>query len=764
MQEAREAGVRGCRIEVRGTVQGVGFRPWVYRIARELGIAGRVRNDPSGVLIDAFADPQALERFREALRRAPAPAEVQALSWREIAPEPARTFSIEASSDAAERRISIPPDLATCPDCVREISDPGDRRAGYPFTNCTACGPRFTIATDVPYDRAATAMRSFTLCAACAREYGDPLDRRFHAEPNACPHCGPRLRAMDEHARDLEGDALGTAARALCGGRIVAVKGIGGFHLACDATSGPAVRRLRERKRRDEKPFAVMVRTLEDAQRFADLTVAEARLLASPQAPILLARRKPDTCLADEVAPRNSLVGLLLAYTPLHHLLLARVGRPLVMTSGNRSEEPIAYRDADALARLRGIADVFLLHDREIVTPCEDSVVRFVAGRPVLLRRSRGYVPRPVRLAGPVRRPVLACGGQLKNTFCLAAGDMAVLGPHIGDLDSPESLQALDEAIGRMTRFLAISPQIVAHDLHPDYASTRYAMGRKEPSKIAVQHHHAHVASALAERGLEGPVLGVAYDGIGYGLDGTAWGGELLLANASRFERIATLRPLRLPGGEQAIRQVWRLSAALLDDAFDGDPPLGSIPLFASVPPARLALVRQMASRGVSSPLAHGVGRLFDAVGALVSGRTVARYEGQIALEWDVAADPEEGGRYSFAIDRARIPWELDLRAMVRELVGDLRAGHPPAAISAKFHNTLAVATSALVRAASTRHGHLPVVLTGGCFQNARLAGSIADDLSPRFDVLLHGSVPPGDGGLALGQALVADAVARGGS
>jgi len=761
MRHAPEANPLGQHIEIRGTVQGVGFRPWVYRVAKELGIAGRVSNDASGVIIDAFADDKALLKFRETLLNAPTPARVQTFTVRAIPAEAAAGFSIVGSTEATQRRISIPPDLAICPECAREIADPWNRRFSYPFTNCTHCGPRFTIATDVPYDRPATTMGAFRLCGACAREYSDPVDRRFHAEPTACPRCGPSLRALDADGGELATAALAEAAFELREGGIVAVKGIGGFHLACDATSAGAVRRLRERKRREEKPFAVMVRDLEAARRLAILSPEEERLLSSPEAPIVLVQRRRPSVIADEVAPRNPLLGLLLPYSPLHHLLLRAVDRPLVMTSGNLSEEPIAYRNEEALERLRGIADLFLVHDREIATRCDDSVARIVAGKPMVLRRSRGYVPRPIRLRRPVRRPVLAVGAHLRNTFCLAVDDMAVLGPHIGDLDGPDALQSLADAADRMARFLRVKPEVIAHDLHPTYASTAYALARAEAIKIGVQHHHAHVVSAMAEHGLSGPVIGVAFDGTGYGQDGTAWGGEVLLAGTNGFERLATLRPIWLAGSEQAIRQPWRLALALLDDAFGGEAPLDGLPLFAQITPEQVRVVRQMIARGVNSPLAHGVGRLFDGAGALVLGRATSAYEGQVATEWNLAANPAERSRYGFDIDRSGSPWILDPRPMIRAMAQDVRAGRPAGDISAAFHDTLAAATAALVGAAAVRHGRLPVVLTGGCFQNARLAETVLADLSPQFDVYLHGEVPPGDGGIALGQALIADAVSR---
>jgi len=761
MRIVEHAETIGQRIEIRGTVQGVGFRPWVYRVARQLGVAGCVRNDASGVIVDAFADEEALRKFRETLAAAPAPARVQTLRVLSIPSEERPGFAIAPSTAAEQRRVSIPPDLALCEHCAAEIGDPANRRFTYPFTNCTRCGPRFTIATDVPYDRAATTMRPFRLCGECAREYQDPGDRRFHAEPNACPRCGPRLWAVDAAGVELAAAPIAEAALVLREGAIVALKGVGGFHLACDAASSEAVRRLRERKRREEKPFAVMVSDLEQARSIALLGAEAERLLASPEAPIVLAPRRWEAPIADEVAPRNPLLGLLLPYSPLHRLLLRAVGRPLVMTSGNLSDEPIAYRNDEALQRLRGVADLFLLHDREIVTRCDDSVAAVVAGKPLLMRRSRGYVPRPIRLARPVRRPVLAVGGHLKNTFCLAVDDMAVLGPHIGDLDGADALESLAGAVERMTRFLGVTPALLAHDLHPLYGSTRYALERPEPLKIGVQHHHAHVASAMAEHGLRGPVIGVAFDGTGYGPDATAWGGEVLHATLAGFDRVATLRPIPLAGAEAAIRQPWRIALALLDDAYAGEGDLRGLPVFDEVPADAVRVARQMIARGMNSPLAHGVGRLFDGVGALVLDRATSAYEGQIALEWNLVAEPGEGARYPFEIDRSVSPWVLDTRPMIRAVVEDLRAGKGAPAISAAFHDTLAAATSEMVRAAVQSYGRLPVVLTGGCFQNARLAETIVADLSPQLEVYLHGEVPPGDGGLALGQAVVADAVAR---
>jgi hydrogenase maturation protein HypF len=623
--------VEGRRIQVRGTVQGVGFRPFVYRLAREEGVSGCVRNEARGVTIEAFGTAPALDVFLRRIEtdRPPA-AEVREVCAEAIPADAAPGgFEIVASRGEGERRVSIPADLATCPECQAEVHDPRDRRHGYAFTNCTHCGPRYTIARDVPYDRAATTMAGFALCGECRREYEDPADRRFHAQPVACPACGPRLRLLGPAGEELEAsNPLLAAAAALRDGRIVAVKGLGGYHLACDATSSGAVRRLRERKKRDEKPFAVMVPDVAAARAAAVLDAAEEALLACVERPIVLVRRRSSSGLAAEVAPGNPLVGLLLAYTPLHVLVLEAVGRPLVMTSANLSEEPMAAKDDEALARLCGIADLFLAHDREIENRCDDSVARVIAGRPTILRRSRGYVPRAVRLATAVERPVLACGAHLKNTFCLAAGHEAFLGPHVGDLDNLEAGRAFEEQVERLQRFLGIVPEVIAHDLHPDYFSTRYARARPEAVKVAVQHHHAHVAAAAAEHGLDGPVLGLAWDGTGYGTDGTAWGGELLLVDGAAFERLATLRPLRLAGSDQAIREVWRIALAALDDAFSGAPPLDALALFDGVSARDVAVVRQMAAKSVRSPLAHGAGRWFDARGGGRATRGRSRSSG----------------------------------------------------------------------------------------------------------------------------------------
>ena len=755
----------GLHIEIRGTVQGVGYRPWVFQLAHRMIIRGVVWNDSAGVSIDAFGTSDVLDGFATALRSAAPPAaRVRSVTSAAIPFVAHSAFLMADSVASAERLVSIPADLATCDDCLSELLDPADRRYRYPFINCTNCGPRYSIVRDTPYDRANTSMVPFPMCDACRHEYASPEDRRFHAQPNACPACGPRLVAMrSPHEHIATPDAIRFAARAIRAGFTVALKGLGGFQLACDATCTQAVQRLRERKRRERKPLAVMVRDLAQAEEIVELTDAERALLMSIERPIVLARTRADSPLASLVSGAIPLTGIFLPYTPLHHLLLRDAGVPLVMTSGNFSDEPMVTTNGEALERLHDIADVFLMHNRDIVTRVDDSVARVIDGAPALLRRARGYVPRAIETGRAFSEPILACGAHLKNTFCIAAGSNAFLGPHIGDLESVETLTAYETAIERMKKFVGASPTVLAHDLHPDYFSTRYALAQEGMRTIAVQHHHAHVVSAMAEHGLEGPVIGIAYDGTGFGTDGTAWGGEILIAHYEDFERFATFRPISLAGGDQAIRQPWRIALALLDDAFGGEPPLHAIPLFRETRLLDVGAVRRMIQRGLNTTPARGVGRYFDALGAIVLGLPDAHYEGEVAFRWNMIADNAERGRYPIVIHDGVAPWEIDPRPMVKAAVDDLLAGRSAATISARFHNTLAAATADVARAALTCRGQMPVVLSGGCFQNARLAESVMDALRPAAHVVMNRDVPAGDGGIALGQAFVADARLRAG-
>lgn len=751
----------GRHIEIRGTVQGVGFRPWVYQVARSIGVGGSVRNDSRGVIIDAFGTAEEVDRFVHALEiGAPPAARVRSIEWSTIPYQPSFEFTIEESAPSAEHQVSIPADLATCDECLSEMLDPANRRYRYAFTNCTNCGPRYSIVTGSPYDRAKTSMARFTMCEPCRHEYENPLDRRFHAQPNACPDCGPALSALTPHGAPIQtNDPVNFAARAIRAGLVVALKGIGGFHLACDARSSQAVRRLRERKRREAKPLAIMARDLEEAESIAALTASDRALLTSVERPIVLARLRPESVIAKEVSSNDVVVGIFLPYTPLHHLLVREVSVPLVMTSGNVSDEPMVTTNRDAIEQLGAIADVFLMHDRDIVTRVDDSVVRVIAGAPTILRRSRGYVPRAIETSREFKEPILACGAHLKNTFCIATGTRAFPGPHIGDLDSVQTMRDYEAAIEQMKEFVGVNPTVIAHDLHPDYESTRYALAQEGARTIGVQHHHAHVASVMAEYGIDGPVIGVAYDGTGYGPDGTAWGGEILIATYDHFDRFASFRPIALAGGEQAIHQPWRVALALLDDAYDGAPPLDSIPLFASIPSTAVAGARRLIAKRLNSPMARGVGRLFDAFGSFILGLADARYEGELAFRWNVVADEGEHWRYPIVIHEDKTPWEIDPRVTVQAAIEDLIAGRSAATISARFHNTIAAATIEVARAAAAAHGELPVVLSGGCFQNARLAESIIDPLRATTRVFMNRNVPPGDGGIALGQAFVANAV-----
>lgn len=755
---------------VRGIVQGVGFRPFVYGLAQRLGLGGFVLNDSDGVTLEIEGPAGALDAFEQTLRTAPPPlARIDEISVESVAPCVETMFRIETSRAAAVRNTLISPDVATCDDCQRELFDPADRRFGYPFINCTNCGPRFTIVLDVPYDRAQTTMRVFPMCPACQAEYDDPLNRRFHAQPNACAVCGPSLGFQwwsTEFRPRLPDDAspLEQAATALAQGAILAIKGLGGYHLACDALDSAAVARLRARKQREAKPFALMAPDLETIRRFCSINTDEARLLESRQRPIVLLDALPGAPVAPSVAPGYATLGIMLPYTPLHHLLLrayaaAAPDRPtlLVMTSGNLSDEPIAYRDDDAAVRLASIADGMLNHNRDIHMRCDDSVARIAAGGVQLLRRSRGYAPESVTLALRFPQPLLAVGGHLKNTFCLAKGHDAFLSHHIGDLENLETLTSFREGVRHFARLFDCNPEVVAYDLHPEYLATKEALASDIPLKIGVQHHHAHIASVLAEHGIEGPVIGVAADGTGYGLDGAIWGCEVLIADLRDFTRFAHLAYIPLPGGDAAVRQVWRIGATYLQRAC-GDAFLDlNIPFVQRINRQQWALIARMIERGINAPPTSSLGRLFDAVAAISGIRDYALYEGQAAIELETAAGPDDRP-YPFALLESA-PVQIDMLPTIRAIVEDLWTGAPVARVSGRFHGTVAEALAQTCEQARATGAPAMVALSGGVFQNRRLTELLIARLERSgFRVLLNRRVPPNDGGLCLGQAAVAAA------
>jgi hydrogenase maturation protein HypF len=747
--------MRRIRVCVSGLVQGVGFRPFVHRQATALGLTGWVMNSAEGVAIEVEGRPDGLARFLDALRRSPPPgALVTGVDTAEAAPLGDPGFVIRASEVGGARTAQIPVDLAPCAECLAELGDRGDRRWRYPFINCTACGPRFSLIGEMPYDRAATSMRHFEMCALCRAEYEDPSSRRFHAEPNACPACGPRLTLLDLNGQAVavEDEALALAADALASGAIVAVKGVGGFHLLCDARSEAVVARLRERKQRPDKPFAVMFPSLQSLRAACRPTPDEEALLSGRERPIVLVRRSGGA-LASAIAPDNPLIGALLPYSPLHVLLMATLGFPVVATSGNLSDEPIAIADEDALARLVGVADHFLSHDRPIVRPVEDSVMRIVCGRPMMLRRSRGYAPGPIPVRG-LPPGVAGLGGQLKTTIALTRGDGVALWPHIGDLDTVAARAVHARAVEDMSRLCDAPLRLLAVDQHPDYAS-RHAAERRFAPQIGVQHHLAHVAACLADNGAGQPALGVAWDGAGYGQDGTLWGGEFLQIGADGWRRVGCLRPFRLPGGAAAIREPRRAALGLLFAAF-GEAALEMEDLapVAGFGAAERRTLSAMLARGVNAPATSSVGRLFDAVAALTGLRQVASYEGQAACELEWAADGRDVGlAYSFPLAAAAAGegFVLDWRPALQSILTDIRAGADAGAVSEALHNGLAAA----IVAAAGRTGERRVALTGGCFQNRRLTeAAVAGLTSAGFEPLWHRQVPPNDGGLALGQAV----------
>jgi hydrogenase maturation protein HypF len=796
-------------IAIQGTVQGVGFRPFVYGLACDLKLGGFVRNQTGGVTIEVEGDGPSLDQFVSRLIAHPPPlARIETWTCDPQAPRGDQRFRIEPSDRAPLGPIVITPDAATCDACLTELFDPGDRRYRYPFLNCTNCGPRLTIVTGAPYDRAQTTMAGFTMCPLCQAEYEDPANRRFHAQPNACPVCGPRLALLDaQGSRVAAADPLADFVDAIRAGKIGAMKGLGGYHLICDASNSSAVAELRRRKHRDEKPLAIMVRDWAAAEVVCAVDPASHELLTGARRPIVLLRRR-DSDLADELAPRNPFLGVMLPYTPLHHLLLHDLdGMPLVMTSGNRSDEPIAYEEPDAMERLRGIADVFLIHDRPIHVRCDDSVTRVMDGVESPIRRSRGYAPQPISLPVNCPEPMLAVGGQLKGAFALGVERRAIVSHHMGDLDHLEASRAFERDIGLYERLFSLRSKYIVHDLHPDYASTRYAMKREAAGQvkcIAVQHHHAHMASCMAEHGLIGPVIGVTLDGTGFGTDGRIWGGEFLVGDYRSFKRAAHLRYVGLPGGEQAVREPWRMAVSHLLDA--GIP---CAKLDKRLPAASLRTVRQMLERGFNCPLISSAGRLFDAVASLAQVRDRVSYEGQAAmeLEWiastntpttDAMQSPHfpiiaEGGspgpgaqspglppsairktleerasncdfHHSYPIDLIEpnpnsddSAMIIDTRPMIRTIATHVDAGASAAHIARRFHTTWVEIISSVCNRIRTSTQSNIVVFSGGVFMNALLSIETNNRLTREgFRVFQHRTVPPNDGGLSLGQLAIA--------
>jgi hydrogenase maturation protein HypF len=749
------------QIDVSGTVQGVGFRPFVYRIATNLDLVGSVCNTSAGVSIDIQGPAERVEAFCSALTNdAPPLARIQSTNFSDLPVQEIKEFTIRHSEPSNSSSAQISPDIAPCDECLAEMFSKSDRRFSYPFINCTNCGPRFTIIESVPYDRPATTMKSFEMCDKCASEYDAPLDRRFHAQPNACEICGPGLSFVnsDKSKTIKSGKPIELALKELRDGGIVAIKGAGGFHLACDATNASALAKLRERKMRDKKPFAVMVGNIQEARKLCHISETEERLLASPERPIVLLK-KLDRCeLPRSVAPGNKYLGLMLPSTPLHHLLFSD-SQVFVMTSGNLSDEPLAYRDEEAMERLQNIADAFLLHDREINIRIDDSIARDMAGRPVLMRRARGYVPEPIHLNFDMPK-ILATGADMKGAICLTKGANALLSQHLGNLENAEACESFESAVSHLSKLYDIEPDIITCDLHPDYFSSRYAESKAKSHSvniIRVQHHHAHIAACMAENDLPNEnIIGIALDGTGLGTDDTIWGGEVLVANYEKFTRAAYFSPAPLPGGDMAAREPWRMALAYLTKSCDRE----IVDTWARTIPVdmeKVKLVSEMIDKDINSPMTSSCGRLFDAVAALIGLRLVNSFEGQAAMELEQIADIDESGYYDFSIEGSEINFSLT----IKEILADLYMEIPTSTISGKFHNTIVEALRKSCRAIlddpQFTIDDSKVCLSGGCFQNLLLTSKLKKILENEgFTVYTHSLVPPNDGGIALGQAAIA--------
>jgi len=752
-------------LRVYGIVQGVGFRPYVYRIATSLGLRGFIRNNTLGVEIEIEGDEGKIEIFKRRLySECPPAASIDRLVEEEIDTKGDASFLILESSSGGEKETLISPDLATCPDCLRELFNPGDRRFCYPFINCTNCGPRYTIIEDVPYDRPNTTMRKFEMCLECRAEYENPADRRFHAQPNACPVCGPEVWLVVRGGEKIQtGDPIRAAAQYILEGKIIALKGLGGFHIACDATNDDAVKRLRDLKKRGDKPFALMAPDLETVERLCFLNDREKELLTSPECPILLLEAREDAwkVISRDIAPRNRYIGFMLPYTPLHHLLLRETKRPLVMTSGNLRDEPIVKDNDSALEKLSGIADYFLLHNRDIATRIDDSVARVIDGKEMLIRRARGYVPAPLSLPFSSDKEILALGPMMKSTLCFLRGRNAFLSQYLGDNDVYDNYLYLLEIMERLKKLFGFKPEFLVHDLHPDYPTTHLAreMGL---SALAVQHHEAHLASVLAEKGsFDDEVLGVAFDGTGYGRDGRIWGGEFFTGKTGDFERIAHIAYFPLPGGEKAIEEPWRIALALLKEVL-GEEALET-PWAMGLGASRdLEAVFRLTDVERLSPLTSSAGRLFDGISSLLSIRHRITYEAQAAIELEMAADPEVTDSYEPIFTESEGHLILDFKALVAEVYDDILRGTPVPVIAAKFHNWFVSAVLKVAEIARDERKTEKVVLSGGVFQNRFLFERTINALKDnKFKVYFNEKVPINDGGVSLGQAYTAAVLLR---
>ena len=761
----KKKGIARFHIQVKGIVQGVGFRPFIYNLAKSCSLLGYVLNDTRGVNIEVEGEKEKIQLFLQDIHaKSPPLAVIDKISCKELSPIGYTSFEIKSSKKEEDKFLPISPDISICNDCLTELFDPKDRRYRYPFINCTNCGPRFTIIKDIPYDRGRTTMSDFKMCRDCQIEYENPSNRRFHAQPNACWECGPQMRILDKNGVLIKcNDPIYFAAELIKKGEIVAVKGIGGYHLACDATKANIVTRLRERKNRIDKPFALMMLNLQQIKKFCKVSSEEEHLLISPRKPIVLLKRKDGASLPQEIAPKNKYLGVMLPYTPLHYLLLSEVKVPLIMTSGNISEEPIAYRDEDALNKLSKIADAFLMHNREIRIRVDDSVVRVVDKKPMIIRRSRGYAPQPVGLNFKAKKCVLAMGAHLKNTFCFLKRNYGIVSHHIGDLENLSALSALEEGVEHYKKIFYCKPEVVACDVHPNYLSTNFAREYAKKNSlplVPVQHHHAHIVSLMAERGLNlnKKVIGVAFDGSGLGSDGNISGGEFLIVNSIDSKRVAHLRYVHLPGGEVAIKKPWRMALSYIYEVYKDDCTSITCQILKNrVKSKKVNLVKNLIERGINSPLTSSAGRLFDAVAAILGIEERINYEGQAAIELEMMAAEKKESIYPFEITKRGDEFVIDTLPLIEAILEENKRKVEPQVIATRFHWSLSSIILNVCKLLRKRWGLNQVALSGGVFQNALLVKQAVYLLtSSDFEVFLHKFLPPNDGGISLGQAVVA--------